>query len=210
MRGTVTSEEQGALPEPSPLLIVLSGPSGVGKDAVLHRMRELGEPLHFAVTATSRPQRPGEKDGIDYHFIAEARFQGGVSEGEFLEWAQVYGNWYGVPKEEVRGALHQGSDVIVKVDVQGAATIKGLAPQGVFIFLAAPNMEELVQRLRLRKTESGTDLTRRIETAWAEMQCIPMFDYVVVNHRGRVDEAVAQIDAIITAEKCRVSPRRIK
>lgn len=204
------SEAQWAFPESSPLLVVLSGPSGVGKDAVLHRMRELGRPLHFAVTATSRPQRPDERDGIDYHFFSQERFQRGVAQGEFLEWAQVYGNWYGVPKEEVRTALSRGADVMVKVDVQGAATIKGMAPQGIFIFLAVPSMEELAQRLRLRKTESATDLALRIETAWEEMKRLPMFDYIVVNHQDRVDEAVAQIDAIITAEKCRISPRRVE
>jgi len=133
-----------------------------------------------------------------------------VKRGELLEWAQVYGNLYGVPRREVEQPLKEGRDVIVKADVQGAATIKGIAPQALLIFLAPPSVEELVARLRQRKSESNVDFNKRIETAYEEMKRLPIFDYVVVNHHDRVDLAVAQIDAIITAEKCRVNPRVIR
>lgn len=192
-----------------PLLVVITGPSGVGKDAALKRMRLLERPWHFTVTATTRPRRPQERDGVDYIFLEPERFHEMLKAGEFLEYAQVYGYWYGVPRQQVREALERGLDVIMKVDVQGASTIKRLVPQGVFIFLAPPSMEELERRLRQRKTESPKVLETRLKRAREEMECLPMFDYLVVNQNGRLDEAVACIDAIITAEKCRIPPRRI-
>ncbi len=189
---------------------MLSGPSGVGKDAVLARMKELKCPLHYTVTATTRPQRQGERDRIDYYFLSPHKFEEMVEKGELLEWARVYGHWYGVPREQVKQALEKGLDVIIKTDVQGAATIKGGAPQALLIFLASPSMEELEERLRKRKTESTIDLSLRIETAREEMKRLPQFDYVVVNRQGEVNLAVAQIDAIILAEKCRVNPRVVE
>jgi guanylate kinase len=190
----------------SPLLIVLSGPSGVGKDAALSRMRELEYPLYYVVTATTRPQRPGEKDKVDYYFLSEADFQGMIERGELLEWAQVYGHLYGVPKQQVEQALVQGQDVMIKVDVQGAATIKHLFPGAVLIFLAPPSVEELAQRLRRRQTESTPGEELRLKTALEEMKSLPLFDYVVVNHKDEMAETIYQIEAIITAEKCRVKP----
>lgn len=189
---------------------MLSGPSGVGKDAVLARIKELKHPLHHTVSATTRPQRRGESEGIDYYFLSPAKFEEMVERGELLEWARVYGHWYGVSREQVKLALERGLDVIIKTDVQGAATVKGIAPQAILIFLAPPSMEELEKRLRKRETESGIDLNLRIETAWEEMKRLPLFDYVVVNRQGEVDLALAQIDAIITAEKCRVNPRVVE
>ncbi len=203
----VNSVEHSTEASAEPLLIVLSGPSGVGKDAVLSRMKERGYPLHFAVTATTRPQRQGEKNGEDYHFVSEPKFQEMLEKKELLEWANVYGNRYGVPRQQVRQALSQGLDVIVKVDVQGAATIKRILPDALFIFVAPASIEELKRRLRQRKTESSTELKVRIETALEEMKSLPMFGYAVVNQQGKVDQAVAQLEAIITAEKCRVSAR---
>lgn len=193
-----------------PLLVVLSGPSGVGKDLVLARMKKLGRPLHFTVTVTTRPQREGEVDGLDYHFVSPAKFEEMVEKGELLEWAEVYGYWYGVPRGQVKEALERGLDVIIKADVQGAATIKEALPQALLIFLAPPSMEQLKQRLSQRKTESSIDLDLRIETAREEMKRLPMFDYVVVNRQDGVDLAVAEIDAIIAAEKCRVTPRVVE
>lgn len=190
------------------MLIVLSGPSGVGKDAVLARMKISGRPLHFTVTATTRPQRQGESDGVDYHFVSQERFEEMVKGGELLEWAEVYGNSYGVPRSQVKEALEQGRDVLVRVDVQGAATIKHAVPQALLIFLASPSMEAVEERLRKRSTESIAELERRIETAREEMEQLPMFDYVVVN--DEVELAAGEIDAIITAEKCRVSPRVVE
>jgi guanylate kinase len=189
-----------------PLLIVLSGPSGAGKDAVLSRMKELGHPLYYVVTATTRPQRPGEKDKVDYYFLSEADFHRMVEGGELLEWAQVYGHLYGVPKQQVNQALAQGQDVIIKVDVQGAATIKRLFPQAVLIFLAPPSLDELAQRLSRRQTEPTPGEELRLKTALEEMKNLPLFDYVVVNHKDEMAGAISQIEAIITAEKCRVKP----
>ena len=189
---------------------MLSGPSGVGKDVVLARMKELGRWLHFTVTATTRPRRGTERDGVDYHFVSPPRFEEMVANGELLEWAKVYGHCYGVPKEQVKQALERGLDVIIKADVQGAATIKATAPQALLLFLAPPSMAELEARLRQRETESGIDLGLRLETAREEMKRLPLFDYVVVNHQDQVDLAVAQIDAIISAEKCRVGPRVVE
>ncbi len=192
-----------------PLLIVLSGSSGVGKDAVLTRMKELGSTLEYITTLTTRPRRPGERDNIDYHFVSMERFQEMIKNNELLEWANVYGNWYGVPKEAVKQALDKGQDIIVKVDIQGAATIKKILPQAIFIFLIPPSMEELLLRLKQRHTESPSDLALRLKTAEEEMKQLPMFDYVVANRWAEIDLAVAAIKSIITAEKCRIAPREI-
>jgi len=189
---------------------VLSGPSGVGKDMVLTRMKELRRPLHYTVTATARPQRETEKNGIDYHFISPTKFEEMIAKGELLEWAKVYGQCYGVPKEQVKQALKRGLDVIIKVDIQGAATIKEAAPQALLIFLAPPSLGELEERLRQRKTESSIDLNLRLEMASEEMKRLPLFDYVVVNRQNQIDLAVAEIDAIIRAEKCRGNPRVVE
>ena len=189
-----------------PLSIVLSGPSGVGKDAVLTRMKELGYPLKFITTLTTRPRRPNERDNVDYHFISVERFQGMIENNELLEWANVYGNWYGVPKEEAKQALDKGEDVIVKVDIQGAATIKKILPQTICIFLMPPLMEELLTRLRQRHTESPSGLALRLKTAEEEVKQLPQFDYMVVNRWDELGLTVSDIEAIITAEKCRVIP----
>lgn len=191
-----------------PLLVVLSGPSGVGKDAVLRHMKCLKRPWFFAVTATTRPQRAGEVHGVDYLFIEPFQFQQMVHQGEFLEHALVYGNLYGVPKSPVREALTSGLDVIIKADIQGAATIRKQVPQCTLVFLAPPSLGELERRLQQRKTESKQDFDIRIETAKSEMEHLCTFDYVVVNENDRLDETVAAIDAIIAAEKCRIPPRR--
>ena len=196
-------------PPESPLLIVLSGPSGVGKDAVLNRMRELDSPLEYVTTVTTRPRRVSERDNVDYRFIPEEKFQAMIKHGELLEWANVYGNWYGVPKEPVKQALARGQDTIIKVDIQGVATIKKIIPQAVFIFLMPPSMEELQLRLAQRHTESSFDLALRIRTAGEEIKQLPLFDYVVYNRQGEIDRAVSDILAIIAAEKCRVAPREI-
>jgi len=194
----------------NPLLIIISGPSGVGKDTVLAKMKQSRRLLHYVVTATTRPQRPGEKNGLDYHFVSEEQFKRMIENGQLLEWANVYGNLYGVPKGQVQQALAQGLDVVVKVDVQGAATIKNILPQAVFIFLTPPSLGELERRLKERKTESSEELKLRMETTRGEMDSLPLFDYVVVNHQDRLDSTIAQIDAIISAEKCRVKPRIIE
>ena len=193
-----------------PLLIVLSGPSGVGKDTVLNRMKGLEVPFHYMVTVTTRPRRTEESHGVNYYFLSEVEFQKMLKQGELLEWAKVYGHWYGVPKQPVKQALERGEDVLVKVDVQGAATIKKLLPGAVLIFLASLSMEEQVERLRERQTESAAERQLRIETVREEMNYLPLFDYVVVNRQDEIDAAVAQIRAIVTAEKCKVNPRVVR
>ena len=189
------------------LLVVLSGPSGVGKDAVLARMRKLERSFHYVVTATTRPRRAREKNGVDYHFLSRKEFQQMIDKHQFLEWANVYGNYYGVPKDEITSALSKGVDAIVKVDVQGAATIKKILPQAVFIFLMPPSVEELEKRLRKRRSECSEDLALRLEKAEEEIKSLPLFDYVITSRQNKLDEVVSQIDAIIAAEKCRVKPR---
>ncbi len=196
-------------PPRRPLLIVLSGLSGVGKDAVLARMKALGYPLEYITTVTTRPQRAKERNNVDYHFVSAERFQEMIAGNELLEWATVYGNWYGVPKQPVKQALDRGQDTIVKVDVQGAATIKKILPQAVFIFLMPPSIEEVITRLKQRHTESSFDLALRLKTAEEEIKKLPLFDYVVINKQDELDLAVQEITAIITAEKCRVTPREI-
>jgi guanylate kinase len=196
-------------PPKRPLLIVLSGPSGAGKDAVLTRIRELNYPLKYITTVTTRPQRATERDNIDYHFISTKKFQKMIENNELLEWANVYGNWYGVPKKPVKQALHKGQDTIVKVDIQGATTIKKILPQAVFIFLTPPSTEELRLRLKQRHTESSFDLALRTKTAEEEIKQLSLFDYVVFSRQNEIERAVADIEAIITAEKCRVTPRKI-
>jgi len=201
--------EKSLIPKPDPLLIVLSGPSGAGKDAVLNQLKAPGYPLTFITTATTRPRRSQEVNGKDYHFITLQEFETMVSNGEFLEYACVYGNWYGVPKKPAKTALESGQDVIIKVDIQGAATIKKLVPEAVLIFLTPPTAEEVASRLRQRRTESDIDLDLRLKTATREMEQLHSFDYVVLNHKGKVDQAADEIKAIMAAEKCRTRTRHV-
>src|SRR6185436_17601776 len=178
---------------PYPLLVVISGPSGVGKDSILMRMREIGFPFHFVVTATSRPMRPGERDGYDYHFVGKERFEEMIAQEELLEWAEVYGHYKGIPKSEVRQALASGRDVILRIDVQGAATIKRLAPEAVFVFLVPGSFDELRARLQWRRTESPDQMEARLAMAQREMEALDAFDYVVINREDHLDDAVGQI-----------------
>jgi guanylate kinase len=158
---------------------------------------------------TTRPRRHNEKNNVDYHFVSEGEFQTALINNELLESANVYDNWYGVPKEPIRLALKEGKDIIIKVDVQGAATIKKLAPQAIFIFLMPPSINELAARLNRRYTESPESMALRLRACEHEMKQISKFDYVVFNHRDQIESAVNEIKAIITAEKCRVKPRKV-
>lgn len=196
--------------ERPPLLIVISGPSGVGKDSVVERMRERGEPFHFVVTATDRPPRPGEVHGVDYYFYSTAEFERMITENELLEHAWVYGQHKGIPKAHIREALATGQDVVMRVDVQGARTVKEKIPAAITVFLLCESREELVVRLRERRTESEEALQKRLETADDEMERIPEFDYVVVNRRSALDGAVDDVTAIIRAEHCRAVPKEIR
>ncbi len=203
-------ESQGRLnPATRPLLLVLTGPSGTGKDAVLARMKELDYPLQYIVTVTTRPKRSNERDNVDYHFVSRESFQKMIEHGNLLEWANVYGNRYGVPKQAVKEALEKRQDTIVKVDIQGATTIRKLLPQAVLIFLVPPSMPELATRLKERHTESAASLALRLKTAEEEVKKLPLFDYIVISKQDGIDQMVADITAIITAEKCRVTPREV-
>ena len=195
--------------ERQPLLIVISGPSGVGKDSLVQRMEERGCPFHFVVTATDRPPRPGEKDGEDYFFVSTDKFERMIEEDELLEHAVVYGQYKGVPKQQVREAMASGKDVVMRVDVQGAETIQRIVPEVVSVFLTASSDKELEERLRKRGCGSQEQLERRIATAREEMKELPKFDYVVINRDERLDMAVNDVLAIIRAEHCRVDQREV-
>ena len=205
--GPVDQEVQAlyqSMTHPRPVLLVLSGPSGVGKDATLDMMKARKYPFHFVVTATTRPIRPTEIDGADYHFVSMGEFAEMIEAGELLEYAVVYGDYKGIPKKHVREALASGQDVIMRIDVQGAATIRKLVPNAVTIFLTAESEPELIARLRERKTEEADQLKMRIVTARHELRRIVEFDYVVTNRDDHQDDSVDQVLSIIKAEKCRV------
>ena len=186
-----------------PLLVVFSGPSGVGKDALLAVLKSRGRPYHFAVTATTRPERGAEIDSRDYFFLTPDRFEQMAAAGELLEHALVYGHRYGVPRDPVRQALAAGRDVLVRTDVQGAATIKGAVPQAVTIFLAPASLADLEERLLRRATDSQETLRVRLATARREMDAAGHFDHIVVNAEGRLEEAADQVERIIAAERAR-------
>ena len=190
-----------------PLLVVLSGPSGVGKDAALDALKLLDRPWRFVITATTRPQRPGEQDGVDYIFLETAAFLKMQERDDLLECAQVYDYWYGVPRNQVRQGLQDGKDVILKVDVQGADTVRELAPEALFIFMIPSSLDELKSRLTKRETETPSQVALRLSNAQSELGRVGEFDYRVVNREGQLEQTVAEIDAIITAEKCRTRPR---
>ncbi len=193
-----------------PLLVVISGPSGVGKDTVLDHMKQRGLPFHFVVTATTRPRRPGEVEGEDYFFVEEEQFLSMIERGELIEHALVYNDYKGVPRQQVREAMESAQDVVLRVDVQGAKTIRALAPEALLIFLTASDEEELARRLRKRRTESQADLQLRLEMAKEEIGYLEIFDYAVLNADSQVDKAVDTILAIIEAEHHRINPRRVE
>ena len=209
MSNTSRSDQLGQRDMASPLVIVISGPSGVGKDAILTRIKEKGYPFAFITTVTTRPRRSSEKHQVDYNFISVDEFQKLLRSGGLLEWAKVYGNWYGVPKGPLKEALARDQDTIIKVDVQGAANLKKILPGAVFIFILPPSMSELSNRLMQRCTETEGDLTLRLKTAEVEMQQLSNFDYIVLNPCNDIDSAIENILAIVKAEKCRVNPRQI-
>jgi guanylate kinase len=203
------SEFEFNLPHTQPLLIVISGPSGVGKDTVIQRMQERNLPFQFVVTATTRPPRPNEVHGKDYFFYSNDEFAEMIEKGELLEHAIVYNDYKGIPKAQVRDALSSGKDVIIRLDVQGAATIRNLCPDALMIFLSPQDEAEMVDRLHIRKTESPEELKLRIATARQEMNHLDSFDYVVINREFHLDETVDAIISIIVAEHHRVKQRRL-
>jgi len=197
------------IPKTTPLLIVISGPSGSGKDTVMQRMKERGLPFHFVVTATTRPKRADEIQGRDYLFVSKEEFARMIEENELIEYAIVYGDYKGIPKDQVRQALASGRNVVLRIDVQGAETVRKLAPEALMIFLTTENEVELERRLRDRKTETNDSLALRIATARKELQRLEAFDYVVVNCDSHLDETVDTIRSIIDAEQHRVRQRKV-
>jgi len=194
---------------PQPLLIVISGPSGAGKDTVMQRMQERGLPFHFVVTATTRAMRANEVHGRDYWFISNEEFARMIDEDELIEHAIVYGDYKGIPKQQVREALASGMDVVMRIDVQGAETVRKMAPDVLMIFITTESEAELVHRLETRKTETADSLAIRIATARKELKRVEAFDYVIVNRDFHLDHTVDMIRAIIDAEHHRVKPRKV-
>ena len=189
-----------------PVLLVISGPSGVGKDTIARKLIDRRpEKFYFVVTATTRPPRAGEVHGQDYYFVSNDEFARMIEENELLEYAVVYNDYKGIPKQHIRDALNSGRDVIMRVDVQGAATIRKLVPNAVSVFLMCESEEELVRRLHERKSETAEGLNLRIATARQEMKRMHEFDYFVINAEDAQERAVQQILSIIEARHCRVN-----
>jgi guanylate kinase len=201
--------ENGFANKPQPLLIVISGPSGVGKDSALKSMKERNLSFHFVVTATTRPPRTEETHGVDYWFVSRGEFAEMIEKGELLEYAIVYDDYKGIPKVQVREALKSGKDVVMRVDVQGAASVRNLAPEAILIFHTTQDEAELVTRLEARDSDSPDALKLRIATARQELNRIHEFDYVVVNREDQLEDTVDAILAIIRAEHQRVVPRKV-
>lgn len=185
----------------APILVVLTGPSGAGKDSLLARLRALGRPYHFAVTATTRPPRAAERDGVDYIFVSPSEFEAMLARGELLENALVYGHRYGVPRPPIREALERGKDVLLRTDVQGARYIKSVIPAVVTIFVAPPSQEELERRLRSRAADTSEQMDLRLRTVRQEMAAASEFDHTVVN--DELARCAAEIEGIVAAERAR-------
>lgn len=189
----------------SPLLVVLSGPSGVGKDSVMDGLHQVLPDLHYAVTATTRQPRAGEVEGVSYFFVSRATYDAMLDGGELLAPANVHGNWYGAPLGPLRDAFASGKDILLKIDVQGAIAVRRRFPQAVFLFLAPPSPEHLINRLGSRQTESPEELARRAEDAAYELAQMPHYDYCVVNHDSDLKEAVSDVACVISAERLRIN-----
>jgi len=194
------------------MLVIISGPSGVGKDTIIDALRERSHDpeYHYVVTCTTRARRRGEVDGVDYHFLDREAFARQRAAGAFLEASQVHENWYGTPRDQVREALAEGRDVILKIDVQGAAIVKGKVPGALLIFIVPPSLEDLFQRLRTRATETADELEVRQRNAAIELARQDDYDYVVTNETGQVERTAERIDEIIAAEHARHPQRRVE
>jgi guanylate kinase len=194
------------------LLVILSGPSGVGKDTIIAALRQLhpGADYHYVVTCTTRTRRPGEVDGVSYHFLTRDEFERLRRNGEFLEANEVHGHWYGTPRTQVRDALASGRDAILKIDVQGAQVVKETVPEALLVFLVPPSLEDLFQRLRSRATESVDELELRQRNAAIELARQDDYDYVVTNETGEVERTAERIDEIIADEHRRHPERQVR
>ena len=197
---------------PGAMLVIISGPSGVGKDTIIEALRDRPwQPdYHYVVTCTTRPRRPAETDGLSYHFLDRAAFSEMHRAGEFLEANEVHGNWYGTPRGQVRAALAAGHDVMLKIDVQGAQVVKENVPDAILIFIVPPSLETLFQRLKRRATETADQLELRQRNAAIELARQEDYDYIVENREGEVAATAARIDAIISAERAGRPDRRVR
>ena len=194
----------------NPIVVVISGPSGVGKDVMIDRMIESDRiGFHFTVTATTRDPRPGEKDGINHHFVTVDDFVNLIANDDLLEWAQVYGNYYGVPKQQVRDALTAGNHVILRVDVQGAKRLSEIIPEALLIFIIPPSLDVLKSHLEKRGVDLEVEMTKRLVAANEEISQARLFDFTVTNVEGRLDDTVNQVVEIIESESQRIPPRRV-
>ncbi len=213
--GAITTSQLHAVTTQTPkalkqgLLFVLSAPSGAGKDTVIGKLRERGVDFHVVSSVTTRAPRKGESDGNPYHFVSEETFRRMVQQNELLEYAQVYGNWYGQPLQQVQDNLRIGRDVLLKIDVQGAATVRKKVTGATFIFLMPGSAEEQVERLTNRQTETEEEQARRLAEARKELAQREEFEYCIVNRQGQIEEAVTHLHAIMLAEHCRTQPRRL-
>jgi len=190
----------------TPLLVVLSGPSGAGKDSVLDELARRGHTFHRVVTCTTRPPREQERDGVDYFFVSDARFDELIASGGLLEHAVVYGHRSGVPRQQVVDKLREGQDVYVRTDVQGAASIKKLMPDAVLVFIAPSSLDELEERIRARGADDEERVQRRLATASQEMARRGEFEYVVVNEPGRLEATADRLLEILDAERQKPRP----
>jgi len=206
------TEPKPLLGAPGAQLVIISGPSGVGKDTIIEALAERPRDpdYHYVVTCTTRHPRPGEVPGVNYQFLTVEAFERLRDAGELLEYAEVHGNWYGTPRHEVADALAEGHDVILKIDVQGASAVKQRAPDALLVFVVPPSMEELFQRLRSRGTETADELELRQRNAALELAKSGDYDQVVVNETDQQARTAAEIEAIITQEKRRNADRRVQ
>ena len=194
--------------KPEPLIIIISGLSGSGKDAVINRMKEISDiDFHFVVTCNTRPRRKNETDGKDYHFITREKFLNMIVNGEMIEHSVVYNDLKGVPRFEIENAFAAGQDIILRLDSQGMKKVKAIYPQAVSIFILPPDAEIWLSRLRNRNTESEEDLQIRIRTAAKELSGVQDFDYTVIN--DEIDRAAADILTILKAEHMRSANRKV-
>jgi len=193
-----------------PIVFVISGPSGVGKDVMIERMIESGRlGFHFTVTTTTRDPRPGEKDGVNHHFVTVDDFVNLIAADDLLEWAQVYGNYYGVPKQQVRDALNAGTHVIIRVDVQGAKRLSEIIPEALLIFITPPSLDVLEKHLKNRGVDSEEEMVKRLAAANEEISQESLFDFTVINVEGQLDQTVNSVVAIIQSESQRIPPRNV-
>ena len=195
MKNILKTNERGSV-------IVISGPSGAGKDTIVDKLLKINKNATLSVSATTRAPRPGEIDGVHYYFLTREQFEEKIKENEFLEYAEYNGNYYGTPKSGILDKLNQGLDVLLVIEIQGALKIKELVKEALFIFILPPSMSELRRRLIDRKTEDREKIIKRFKTAYNEINEVTKYNYVVIN--DVLDEAVEKVNSILISEKCRV------